>query len=102
MTAPQRLPALKDVPTVVEEGFPQLVIQDWTGLLVKSGTPDDVVVRLNAAINKASTQPSVREAFAKMAAEPAGGSPAEFGAFLRSQIVHWGKVVRESGIKIRE
>jgi tripartite-type tricarboxylate transporter receptor subunit TctC len=78
------------------------VIQDWVGFVVKSGTPDAIVTRLNEAINKALAKPSVREAFAKIAAEPAGGSPAEFGAFLKSQIAHWGKVVKDAGIKIRE
>jgi tripartite-type tricarboxylate transporter receptor subunit TctC len=102
VTAPTRMPALKDVPTVVEEGFPELIIQDFVGFQVKNGTPDDIVDRLNGAINKALATPRVREAFAKMAAEPAGGSPAEFGAFVKAQIAHWGKVVKESGIKIHE
>src|SRR5262245_3641678 len=53
VTAHKRLPVLKDVPTVVEEGFPELVIQDWVGLVVKSGTPDAIVTRLNEATNKA-------------------------------------------------
>jgi tripartite-type tricarboxylate transporter receptor subunit TctC len=102
VTAPQRMPALKDVPTVVEEGFPELVIQYWDGLAVKRGTSDAIVTRLNEAINKALAKPHVREAFAKIAAEPAGGSPAEFGALIKSQIAHWGKVVKDAGIKIRE
>jgi tripartite-type tricarboxylate transporter receptor subunit TctC len=102
VTAPTRMPALKDVPTVVEEGFPELVIQDWVGFVVKSGTPDAIVTRLNEAINKALAKPNVREAFAKIAAEPAGGSPAELGAHIKSQIAHWGKVVKDAGIKIRE
>ena len=94
VTAPTRMPALKDVPTVVEEGFPELVIQEWVGFVVKSGTPDDIVARLNEAINKALAKPSVREALQKIAAEPAGGSPAEFGAHVKSQIAYWGKVVQ--------
>jgi tripartite-type tricarboxylate transporter receptor subunit TctC len=102
VTAPQRMPALKDVPTVVEEGFPKLVILAWEGLVVKRGTSDAIVTRLNEAINKALAKPHVREAFAKIAAEPAGGSPAEFGALIKSQIAHWGKVVKDAGIKIRE
>ena len=102
VTAPKRLPALKDVPTVVEAGFPQLVIEEWVGWVVKSGTPDAVIARLNEATNKALAKPTVREALAKIAAEPAGGSPAEFGAFVKSQIAHWGKVVKDAGIKIRE
>jgi len=102
VTGPRRMPALKDVPTVVEAGFPELIIQDWIGFVVKSGTPDAIVTRLNEAINKALAKPAVREAFAKIAAEPAGGSPAEFGAHIKSQIAHWGKVVKDAGIKIRE
>jgi tripartite-type tricarboxylate transporter receptor subunit TctC len=100
VTAPMRVPALKDVPSVVEAGFPELVVQDWVGYLVKGGTPNDIVVRLNDAINNALARPNVREAFAKLAAEPAGGTPAEFGEFLRSQIAYWGKVITESGMKM--
>jgi tripartite-type tricarboxylate transporter receptor subunit TctC len=102
VTGPKRMPILKDVPTVVEAGFPDLVIQDWVGLMVKRGTPDAIVTRLNEAIDKALAKPAVREAFAKTGAEPAGGSPAEFGALVTSQIAHWGKVVKDAGIKIRE
>jgi tripartite-type tricarboxylate transporter receptor subunit TctC len=102
VTAPARMPVLKDVPTVGEAGFPDLIIQDWFGLLVKTGTPNEVVVRLNQAINTALAKPRVREAIAKMAAEPAGGTPAEFGQFLGSQLAHWSKVVKESGIKMHQ
>ena len=102
VTAPKRMPALKEVPTVVEQGFPELIIQEFVGWLVKSGTPKDIVDRLNEAANKALAKQSVREAFAKMAAEPGGGSPTEFGAFVKSQVAHWGKVVNDSGIKIQQ
>ena len=102
VTAPTRMAALKDVPTVVEEGFPELVIADWVGFVVKSGTPDAIIDTLNKAINKALANASVREAFAKIAAEPAGGTPGEFGAHIKSQIAHWSKVVKDAGIKILE
>jgi tripartite-type tricarboxylate transporter receptor subunit TctC len=102
VTAPTRIPALKDVPTVVEEGFPELVLQDWVGYLVKKATPTDVVVRLNAAVNKGLAKPNIREAFAKLGAEPASGSPAEFGEFVRSQLAYWEKVVNESGMKMQQ
>jgi tripartite-type tricarboxylate transporter receptor subunit TctC len=49
----QRVPALKDVPTIIEAGYPKLASEDWAGILVKSGTPAPVVARLNAAVNKA-------------------------------------------------
>jgi tripartite-type tricarboxylate transporter receptor subunit TctC len=102
VTGPNRLPALKDVPTVGEAGFPDLIIQDWFGFLVKSGTPKEIIVQLNEAINKALTKPRVRDAIAKLAAEAAGGSPAEFGQFLGSQLAHWSKVVKDSGIKMHQ
>jgi tripartite-type tricarboxylate transporter receptor subunit TctC len=102
VTAPARMPALKDVPTVGEAGFPDLIIQDWFGLLVKTGTPHEVIVRLNDTVNKVLAKPRVREAIAKLAAEPAGGTPGEFGQFLGSQIAHWGKVVKDSGIKMHQ
>jgi tripartite-type tricarboxylate transporter receptor subunit TctC len=102
VTGPARLPALKDVPTVGEAGFPDLIIQDWFGILAKTGTPNSVVARLNETMNKALAKPRVREAIEKMAAEPAGGTPAEFGEFFRAQIAHWAKVVKDSGIKMHQ
>jgi tripartite-type tricarboxylate transporter receptor subunit TctC len=102
VTGPERLPVLKDVPTVAQAGFPELIIQDWFGILVKAGTPDAVVSRLNEAFNRALAKPHVREAIAKMAAEPAGGTPAEFGQFLSAQITYWNKIVRSAGIKMHQ
>lgn len=100
VTGPQRLASMKDVPTIVEQGFPDLVVEDWVGFSVKSGTPDDVVMRLNAAINKSLAKPKVREALAKLGAEAAGGTPAEYGALVKGQVARWGKVVKESGITL--
>jgi tripartite-type tricarboxylate transporter receptor subunit TctC len=100
VTAPKRIAALPDVPTVIEAGFPQLVVQDWVGLLVRSDTPNDIIVQWNAAINKSLAKPVVREAFEKLGAEPAQGSAAEFGQFIRSQITYWNRVVKESGMKM--
>jgi tripartite-type tricarboxylate transporter receptor subunit TctC len=102
VTGPARLAALKDVPTVAEAGFPDLIIQDWFGLLVKNGTPNEIVVRLNARINSALAKPRLREAIEKMAAEPAGGTPEEFGQFLGVQLAHWSAVVKNSGIKLQQ
>jgi tripartite-type tricarboxylate transporter receptor subunit TctC len=102
VAAPHRIAALKDVPTVGEAGFPDLVVQDWVGYLMKSGTPDAAVARMNEAVNKALAKPNVREALAKLGAEPAGGSPAEFRQFVLSQLDYWGKVVRESGMKMHQ
>lgn len=99
VTAPKRLAALPDVPTIVEQGFPALVVEDWVGFAVKSGTSPEIVARLNAAINKALATPAVKQAFANVGAETAGGTPAEFGTLVNAQLAHWAKVVKDSGMK---
>ena len=102
VTAPARVPALPEVPTVGEAGLPNLIVQDWMGLLVRRGTPDSAVVHLNAAINHALAAATVRAALAKMAAEPAGGSPEDFGRFVSAQVAFWGKVVKDAGIEMQQ
>lgn len=102
VTAPVQVAGLKDVPTVVEQGFPDLVVEDYVGFAVKSGTPRDAVVSLNKAINKALQKPKVIETFAKLGATPGGGTAEDFGALIKEQVAHWGKVIRESGIKVSQ
>jgi tripartite-type tricarboxylate transporter receptor subunit TctC len=102
VTGPKRVASLNDVPTIVEQGFPNLVIEDWVGFAVKSGTPKEIVATLNAAINKALSKPEIKAALAKVGAEPAGGSPEEYGALMKAQVAHWAKVVKESGIKMQQ
>jgi len=102
VTSPQRIPALKDVPTMVEQNFPSLVVADWVGFALKNGTPVHVIAQLSEAMNKAIATPRVREGLAKLGAEAAGGTPDEFGTLLKTQVAHWKKVVAESGIKLSQ
>jgi len=101
VTGPKRVPILPDVPTIVEAGYPSLVVEDWTGFAVKRGTPKETVARLNGTINKALRKSSVQEALAKIGAEPAGGTPEEFGRLVGDQVAHWKKVVAEADIKVQ-
>jgi tripartite-type tricarboxylate transporter receptor subunit TctC len=100
VTGRKRVPALKDVPTIAEAGYPKLAAEDWAGLLLKAGTPPVVTARLNEAINKALKTDKVREALAKLGTDPGGGTPEAFGALVRSETEHWTKVVNQAGIKI--
>src|SRR5258708_18857470 len=97
---PTRIDAIRDVPTIVEQGFPDLVVEDWVGFAVKNGTSSEIVVRLNEAINMALMTPNVRQAFANLGARPVGGTAAEFGNLVKSQSVLWAKVVKDSGITL--
>jgi tripartite-type tricarboxylate transporter receptor subunit TctC len=98
--ARKRVAAIKDVPTIVEAGYPQLASEDWAGVVVKAGTPPAVIARLNAAINKALDTDKVREALAKVGTDVGGGRPEAFGALVNGEITRWSRVIREAGIKI--
>jgi len=100
VTAPKRLPALSEVPTVAEAGFPGLQVSDWGAFLVKSGTPTPVVERLNAALVKVLSSPEAPEALAKFGAEPAPTSPAEAARFIASELERWAKVAKAASIKL--
>jgi len=82
VTSSRRLPSLKDVPTMTEAGYPEVTLRDWIGLLVRSGTPAEVVERLNASVRRAVNADEVRQSFARLGAEPATGTPAEFAALI--------------------
>jgi tripartite-type tricarboxylate transporter receptor subunit TctC len=100
VTASQRVSGLAHVPSVVEQGFPELVVEDYVGFAVKSGTAKETITKLNQAINRALSTPKVAEAFARLGAAPAGGTPADFGDLISSQVAHWGNVVAQAGIKM--
>jgi tripartite-type tricarboxylate transporter receptor subunit TctC len=96
---PERVAALKDVPTIVEAGFPDLAVEDWAGFATKAGTPNQVVARLNEVMNRSITKQHVREAFMRVGHEPVGGSSAKFGTLINSEIARWKKVIQEAEIK---
>ncbi len=98
----KRVATLPDVPTIVEAGYPRLASEDWAGLLLKSGTPPAATARLNEAVNKALASEKVREALAKLGTDPGGGTPQAFGATVSSEIVRWGKIVKDANIKIQQ
>jgi tripartite-type tricarboxylate transporter receptor subunit TctC len=101
VTAPKRVAVLQDVPTVVEQGFPNLIVEEWAGFSAKAGTPDEIVLKLNGAFNKALTTQKVIDAFAKIGAVPAGGTPESYGALIKQQVDYWGRVIKEAGIRVQ-
>jgi tripartite-type tricarboxylate transporter receptor subunit TctC len=99
MTSAQRSPVAPDVPTVSEAGLPGYESVNWYGLNAPSGTPKEVVSRLHAEAAKSLQLPEVRERFAAISVEPIGSTPEHYGAYLRSEIEKWGRVVRASGAR---
>ena len=96
----KRVPALKDVPTIIETGYPKLASEDWAGFLVRSGTPDPAVARLNVAVNEVLKTDKVRNALAKVGTDPGGGTPEAFGKLVNDEVAHWTKVIKDAQIKI--
>lgn len=96
----QRSTLLPDVPTVVEQGYPELVGGTWIGLLVSAQTPPDRVQKLNELLNKVLSDPETRKALIERGGEPVGGSPQDFERFIDSEIDRWEKVIKTTGMTI--
>ena len=99
VTAPVRLKAFPDVPTMAEAGVPGCEGSVFWGVAAPAGTPKAVVVKLNAEFNRILNSSDVRKYFTSQDVDVVGGSPEAFGEFLRREVALWGKVVREANIK---
>jgi len=97
--APQRSPALPEVPTVAEAGLPNFEVTTWYGVLAPAATPRPIIARLNAELIRVMHAPDLKERFAATGTEPRTSTPDEFADYIRQEIVKWGKVVREAGLK---
>ena len=95
-----RVPTLPDVPTLSEQGLPNVEAENWYGLVLPGKTPDAIVARLNEVVLKALRSPDVRDVLLKQGAIPAGGTPEEFAAFIAAQTKKWAEVIRVSGTKL--
>ncbi len=99
VASPQRYSLLPDVPTLAEQGFRGADAFAWFGLLAPAGTPADVLARLNSEVNLALKQPEIAEKLASLGMTPVGGTPEQFGTFIRADIDKWTKLIHERGIK---
>jgi tripartite-type tricarboxylate transporter receptor subunit TctC len=99
VTSPKRVSGAPDLPTVAEGGGPAMSAQVWYGVVAPARTPREIVQRLYAEIDQIVKQPAMRERMQQNDFEPALMDPAAFGAFIRSEIATWAKVVKAAGIK---
>ena len=101
VTGKTRLASLPDVPTFEQGGF-SVDASGFQGVLAPAGTPPEAVAKLSQALNAALAQPEVKEKFATAGLETVSSTPAEFAAFIRSEIAKWGRVAKEANIKIEQ
>ena len=99
VTTPKRASMMPEVPTLSEAGVPGYDVTTWYGLLVPTGTPGEIIARLNGATVTAMAHPAVKERFATTDLDPNTSTPEQFGAYIRGEVTKWARVIKESGIR---
>jgi tripartite-type tricarboxylate transporter receptor subunit TctC len=98
VTGAERSPALPDVPTIAESGFPGFEASSWSGLFMPAGTPPAIVAKLSAAVDTVYHQPAFVAQMKSRGFELANLPPREFADFVAAQRVKWSKVIRDANI----
>ncbi|XAH22899.1 tripartite tricarboxylate transporter substrate binding protein [Xylophilus sp. GW821-FHT01B05] len=96
----KRLPAVPDVPTFIEQGFAGFTGSTWAGMVAPAGTPDPIVQRMAEEVTRIVRSEETRQRLDAMGTFPAGGTPAEFDAFIAAETAKWGKVIRAADVKV--
>lgn len=95
----KRSRSMPEVPTVVEKGFPQFEAGSWFGFFAPKGTPEAVISLVNKTVNEILQVPAIEQQMVAQGADPAGGTPAQFGQFVQREHDKWRTIVRDSGAK---
>jgi tripartite-type tricarboxylate transporter receptor subunit TctC len=96
----ERWPALPEVPTLVESGYPDFVVDAWTGIVAPAGTPANIINQLNAAVNEGLKSAAMQENLTKFSAIAKIGTPEDFRKFLADQTQRWSALVKLAGAKV--
>jgi hypothetical protein len=99
VTSKNRSAIMPELPTIIESGVPDYDLSGWNGLFAPAGTPPDVVNKINAEITKIVQMPDVRARILDIGAEPGPMKPAEYAAWVQSEVTKWTKLVKEAGIQ---
>lgn len=94
----ERAATAPDVPTTAEAGMPDLIIENWYGMVAPAGTPPAIIARLNTLANAAMADPSVKDKLAEQGLTLAGDTPEHFRDFIAADIKKWAKVIQDAGV----
>jgi tripartite-type tricarboxylate transporter receptor subunit TctC len=99
VTGSRRSSEAPDLPTVAESGVPGYEVIGWYGVLAPAGTPKEIVSKINGELHKILQLPAINTRFKDLGVETDGGSPEQFGNFIKKEVTKWAKVVKDSGAK---
>jgi tripartite-type tricarboxylate transporter receptor subunit TctC len=99
VSSKERSALVPDMPTMSESGLAGFDSWTWFGIFGPAGTPQAVVDRVNAEMNRIVSDPAIRERFAQLGFETAGGKPADFAAVVQSEARKWSQVIRDAHVK---
>ena len=94
-----RLTVLPDTPTLIEQGYKDFVMGNWTGIVVPTGTPKSIVNHLSSTVSQIIQSADVSKKLLDQGVDPLGGTPEAFGKLIHSEVARFGKAVRDSGAK---
>lgn len=100
VTGKTRSPGFPDTPTMIESGLAGYVVDQWYGILAPAGTARSIIVRLNSEFTKALQVPEIRDRLMGLGVEPVGSTPEQFGAYIKSEILKYEKIVKTSGARV--
>jgi tripartite-type tricarboxylate transporter receptor subunit TctC len=100
VTSLKRVNALPDVPTMDEIGLKGYEVVSWFGLATRSGTPREIVLRLNAALNNATRDPKLREILESRGSTVVQGTPEDFLNFVKAEIAKFAPVIKRTGVQV--
>ena len=100
VSAAKRSSSLPDVPTFVESGLADFIVDSWVGILAPAKTPRAIVDRLHKETVAVLAEPAIRERYSVLGIEPVGNTPEQFAAQIRDDLARWEKVVKQAGIKL--
>src|SRR5258705_8859889 len=96
--APKRAPTSPEVPTTAEVGMPDLLIENWYGMLAPGGTPEPIVATLNRVANEAMNDPQVKQKLADQGLTVAGDTPGHFRDYIGTETQKWARVIKAAGL----
>ncbi len=99
ITSKARSPLVPDIPTMAEQGFAEVEVLNWQGIVAPRGLPPELIRQLNAVGNRALQDPDLREKILSQGNEVGGGTPEQFAALIKAEAPRWAKVVRDAKIE---